>query len=98
MATSVDSLWRRTGRRRSLTLVSVTTSSRTTTRGRDGFCVTSEVADVVYRCSSYYDETLERGFNYDDPDVAIPWPDIDLIPSQRDATPPASPRSRRTCR
>ena len=54
-----------------------------------GFCVTSELADVVYKCSSYYDPELERGIAYDDPDVGIEWPaDIELIPSQRDATAP----------
>src|SRR2546423_1748781 len=26
-----------------------------------GFCVTSEIADVVYKLSSYYDADLERG-------------------------------------
>ena len=53
-----------------------------------GFCVTSELADVVYKCSSYYDPELERGIAYDDPDVGIEWPALELIPSQRDATAP----------
>ena len=34
-----------------------------------GFCVISEVADVVYGCSTYYDPELEGGFAFDDPDV-----------------------------
>jgi dTDP-4-dehydrorhamnose 3,5-epimerase len=50
-----------------------------------GFCVVSDMADVMYKCSAYYDESIERGIRYDDPDIAIGWPDIDLIPSQRDA-------------
>ena len=54
-----------------------------------GFCVTSEVADVMYKCDAYYDESIERGIKYDDPDVGIEWPtDIELIPSERDATAP----------
>jgi dTDP-4-dehydrorhamnose 3,5-epimerase len=53
-----------------------------------GFCVTSDVADVVYKCSSYYDAELERGFRYDDPDVGIEWPGGDLVVSDRDATAP----------
>ncbi|MGI8593127.1 MAG: dTDP-4-dehydrorhamnose 3,5-epimerase, partial [Solirubrobacteraceae bacterium] len=53
-----------------------------------GFCVTSEVADVIYKCSNYYDGELERGFRYDDPDLGIEWPDLELIPSHRDATAP----------
>jgi dTDP-4-dehydrorhamnose 3,5-epimerase len=56
-----------------------------------GFCVVSEVADVVYKQSSYYSDELERGFRYDDPDVGIEWPlpVEELVPSQRDASAPA---------
>ena len=55
-----------------------------------GFCVLSEVADVVYKVSSYYDPAAERGFRYDDPDVGIGWPaDLELKVSERDRTAPA---------
>ena len=55
-----------------------------------GFCVTSDVADVVYKCSAYYDDELERGIAYDDPAVGIEWPaDLELHPSERDKTAPA---------
>jgi len=53
-----------------------------------GFCVTSEIADVVYKCSSYYDAELERGIAFDDPDVGIAWPDIELQVSPRDSGAP----------
>ena len=53
-----------------------------------GFCVTGEIADVMYKCDSYYDESIERGIKYDDPGIGIDWPDIELIPSERDATAP----------
>jgi dTDP-4-dehydrorhamnose 3,5-epimerase len=53
-----------------------------------GFCVTSSYADVIYKCSAYYDESIERGIKYDDPDVGIQWPDVELIPSERDAAAP----------
>lgn len=53
-----------------------------------GFCVTSEVADVIYKCSAYYDPSAERGIAYSDPEIAIEWPDVDLIPSERDANAP----------
>ncbi|MFL5781822.1 MAG: dTDP-4-dehydrorhamnose 3,5-epimerase [Thermoleophilaceae bacterium] len=53
-----------------------------------GFCVTSDFADVMYKIDSYYDDATERGIKYDDPEVGIEWPDIELIPSQRDATAP----------
>lgn len=50
-----------------------------------GFCVLSDEADVIYRCSSYYVGATERGFAYDDPEVAIAWPsDVELIVSARD--------------
>lgn len=54
-----------------------------------GFCVTSDVADVVYRQSGYYSE-LEAGFAWDDPDVAIEWPlpRAELQVSDRDAAAP----------
>ena len=54
-----------------------------------GFCVTSESADVIYKCSAYYDEAIERGINYDDPDVGIDWPaGVEMLPSDRDANAP----------
>jgi dTDP-4-dehydrorhamnose 3,5-epimerase len=54
-----------------------------------GFCVVSEVADVAYKQSSYYDPETERGFAYDDPDVRIAWPgDLDLQASPRDRDAP----------
>jgi dTDP-4-dehydrorhamnose 3,5-epimerase len=53
-----------------------------------GFCVVSDEADVIYKCSAYYDQDAERGIRYDDPDVGIEWPAIELMPSARDARAP----------
>jgi dTDP-4-dehydrorhamnose 3,5-epimerase len=53
-----------------------------------GFCVTSDLADVMYKCSAYYDESIERGIKFDDPEIGIEWPDVELIPSERDANAP----------
>jgi dTDP-4-dehydrorhamnose 3,5-epimerase len=55
-----------------------------------GFCVVSDVADVIYKQSNYYADATERGIAYNDPEVAIVWPLPlhDLIPSRRDATAP----------
>jgi dTDP-4-dehydrorhamnose 3,5-epimerase len=53
-----------------------------------GFCVTSDLADVMYKCDGYYDDATERGIKYDDPEIGIEWPDVELIPSERDATAP----------
>jgi dTDP-4-dehydrorhamnose 3,5-epimerase len=55
-----------------------------------GFCVLSEVADVLYKQTAYYDPAVERGIAYDDPDVGIEWPlaQSELIVSERDAAAP----------
>jgi dTDP-4-dehydrorhamnose 3,5-epimerase len=54
-----------------------------------GFCVLTDQADVMYKQTAYYDGALERGFAYDDPDVAIGWPDgMALRASERDANAP----------
>lgn len=54
-----------------------------------GFCVVSDTADVLYKCSGYYDESIERGIAYDDPGIGIEWPaGLELIPSARDASAP----------
>ena len=53
-----------------------------------GFCVLSEEADVVYKCSSYYDPATEAGIAYDDPDIGIAWPNLELLVSERDRSAP----------
>jgi len=55
-----------------------------------GFCVLSEVADVMYKQSNYYSDETERGISYRDPDVGIEWPlpTEDLKPSERDTKAP----------
>jgi len=53
-----------------------------------GFCVTSEVADVLYKVSAYFDAELEGGIVYDDPDVGIEWPALELTASERDRRAP----------
>jgi dTDP-4-dehydrorhamnose 3,5-epimerase len=39
-----------------------------------GFCVTSEVAEVQYKCTDYYDPASEISVKWDDPDLGIDWP------------------------
>ncbi len=53
-----------------------------------GFCVLSDVADFVYKCTAYYDPATEAGIRFDDPDVGIAWPGIELLHSERDRTAP----------
>jgi dTDP-4-dehydrorhamnose 3,5-epimerase len=55
-----------------------------------GFCVLSEVADVLYKQTAYYDPAVERGIAWDDPEVGIQWPlpREELVVSARDANAP----------
>jgi dTDP-4-dehydrorhamnose 3,5-epimerase len=55
-----------------------------------GFCVLSDVADVMYKQDRYFATLTERGIKYNDPDVGIAWPlPVDqLKPSERDASAP----------
>jgi dTDP-4-dehydrorhamnose 3,5-epimerase len=54
-----------------------------------GFCVISDVADVVYKQDAYYSD-LESEFAWDDPDVGIEWPlpREELSVSERDSRAP----------
>jgi dTDP-4-dehydrorhamnose 3,5-epimerase len=56
-----------------------------------GFCVLSEVADVLYKQDRYYSAEVERGIAWDDPDVGIEWPlpASEIVVSERDAQAPA---------
>ena len=53
-----------------------------------GFCVVSDIADLVYKCSDYWNPATEQGFAYDDADVGIEWPELELVASERDANLP----------
>ncbi len=55
-----------------------------------GFCVLSDIADVVYKQSAYHDAEVERGIAWDDPEVAVEWPlpANQLVISERDSSAP----------
>lgn len=54
-----------------------------------GFCVVSDVADVVYRCSDYYDPASDSSIAHDDPALGITWPAGEHEVSDRDRAAPA---------
>ena len=49
-----------------------------------GFCVVSDVAEVVYKTTAVYAPELEGGLAWDDPVLAIAWPVDDPLVSDRD--------------
>lgn len=53
-----------------------------------GLCVLSEIADVEYKCTDYYDPGSELCVRWDDPTIAIVWPSITPILSNRDRNAP----------
>ena len=53
-----------------------------------GFVVTSDVAEVEYKCTAYYRADAEFSVIWNDPDLAIPWPIDEPILSPKDATAP----------
>jgi dTDP-4-dehydrorhamnose 3,5-epimerase len=52
-----------------------------------GFLVLSDSADVLYKATAYYAPSSERAVRWDDPDLAIAWPDLGTAPtvSEKDA-------------
>ena len=53
-----------------------------------GFVVLTDVADVVYRCSAYYDPQGDSGIRFDDPAIGIEWPEGSHTVSERDINAP----------
>jgi len=49
-----------------------------------GFCVLSERADVLYKCTDFYTPGDEYGIAWDDPDIGIKWPTLDYVLSDKD--------------
>jgi dTDP-4-dehydrorhamnose 3,5-epimerase len=50
-----------------------------------GYCVLSDLADLHYKVSRYYDPADEGGVRWNDPEIAIRWPEISSQLSPRDA-------------
>lgn len=50
-----------------------------------GFLVLSEEALFLYKCTAEYSPTYEGGVRWDDPDLAIAWPETPRLVSGKDA-------------
>jgi len=49
-----------------------------------GFCVLSETAHFLYKCSEFFAPDDEGGIIWSDPDIGIDWPVEDPIVSEKD--------------
>ena len=47
-----------------------------------GFVVTSESADFLYKTTDYYAPQFERSIAWNDPALAIEWPDLGVAPTR----------------
>jgi dTDP-4-dehydrorhamnose 3,5-epimerase len=53
-----------------------------------GFCVVSPTADLVYKCTDFYDPQDDYGLRWNDPDLNIIWPTTSPRLSAKDAAAP----------
>ena len=50
-----------------------------------GFCVLSEAADVIYKCTALYEQSDDRGIAWNDARIGIDWPVANPIVSEKDS-------------
>ena len=53
-----------------------------------GFCALTDFADLVYKCSTFYDAQSDRSIIWNDPDLRIAWPLAKPMLSKKDASAP----------
>lgn len=56
-----------------------------------GFLVTSDMAEIEYKCTAYYAPEHDRAIRWNDPELDIPWPlnpDQEPVLSAKDANAP----------
>ncbi len=53
-----------------------------------GYCVTSKIAILAYKCTDYYAPEEERGIRWNDPSLEIKWPVQEPILSDKDGAYP----------
>jgi dTDP-4-dehydrorhamnose 3,5-epimerase len=51
-----------------------------------GFCVTSDIAEVEYKCTDLYDPEGELRILWNDPQIGVEWPAQEPILSEKDRT------------
>ena len=49
-----------------------------------GFCVLSDIVDLVYKCTDFYHPEDDRGINWADESVGITWPQRNPLTSDKD--------------
>ena len=54
-----------------------------------GFVTMSERAIFSYKCGAEYNKSAESGIRWDDADLAIDWPEMEMVLSEKDAALPA---------
>ena len=53
-----------------------------------GFCVTSDVAEVIYKCTRNYEAEQDAGIRWDDPEIGVDWPLTEPLVSDKDRAAP----------
>lgn len=53
-----------------------------------GFLTLEENSEVQYKVDNFYDPNTDRSIRYDDPDIGIRWPLVDVILSDKDIKAP----------
>ena len=53
-----------------------------------GFCVTSDIADVAYKCTTDYQPEQDAGVRWNDPEIGIEWPIDNPLLSEKDQQSP----------
>jgi dTDP-4-dehydrorhamnose 3,5-epimerase len=53
-----------------------------------GFCVLSDSADFLYKCTDFYAPECEHGLAWDDPDIGVQWPVEAPLLSKKDQAAP----------
>lgn len=53
-----------------------------------GFITLEDCCEVQYKVDNLYDLSLDRSIKYDDPQIGIDWPEMDLVISDKDKKAP----------